>query len=179
MFRAFLKVNDRCDVCGVELSNHCADDFPAYVVIFIVGHLLVPAVLYMEIHFAPPCRMDVALWLPMTLILTIGLLQPTKGAIAALQWSMGMRGFERSKRAWELVQSDAAPTHVDQGPRSVRCIGDSKASRSVVKPLDALPLNLIGPGIVSDLICRLLIDGDLVAGASAPIRWPRAWIDRN
>jgi uncharacterized protein (DUF983 family) len=135
MFRAFLKVNDRCDVCREELFHHGADDFPAYVVIFIVGHLLVPAVLYVEIHFAPPYRMDVALWLPMTLILTIGLLQPTKGAIVALQWSMGMHGFERSKRAWELAHSDAAPTHVDQGPRSVRCIGDSKASGSVVQPL--------------------------------------------
>jgi uncharacterized protein (DUF983 family) len=146
MLRAFLKVNDRCDVCGEELLHQRADDFPAYVVIFIVGHLLVPAVLYVEIHFAPPYWMDVAL------ILTIGFLQPTKGAIVALQWGMGMRGFERSKRAWELAHSDAAPTHVDQGPRSVRCIGDSKASGSVVQPLDALPLNLIGPGIVSDLI---------------------------
>jgi uncharacterized protein (DUF983 family) len=135
MFRAFLKVNDRCDVCREELFHHRADDFPAYVVIFIVGHLLVPAVLYVEIHFAPPYWMDVALWLPMTFILTIGLLQPTKGAIVALQWSMGMHGFERSKRAWELAHSDAAPTHVDQGPQSVRCIGDSKASGSVVQPL--------------------------------------------
>jgi hypothetical protein len=44
--------------------------------------------------------MDVALWLPMTLILTIGLLkQPTKDAIVALQWSTGLRGFERWKRS--------------------------------------------------------------------------------
>jgi uncharacterized protein (DUF983 family) len=134
MFRAFLKVNDQCAVCGEELFHHRADDFPVYVVIFIVGHLLVPAVLYVEIHFAPPYWMDVALWLPMTLILTIGLLQPTKGAIVALQWNMGMHGFEHSKRPWELTHSDAAPTHVDQGPRSVSAL-DSKASGSVVQPL--------------------------------------------
>ena len=30
MFRAFLKVSDRCDVCGAELFHHRADDFPAY-----------------------------------------------------------------------------------------------------------------------------------------------------
>ena len=30
-FRAFLKVSDRCDVCGEELFHHRADDFPAYV----------------------------------------------------------------------------------------------------------------------------------------------------
>jgi uncharacterized protein (DUF983 family) len=150
IIRAFLEANDRCYVCGRNCSAFmifrlmpCSSSW---------GHLLLPAVLHVEIHFAPPYWMDVALWLPMTLILTIGFLQPTKGAIVALQWGMGMRGFERSKRAWELAHSDAAPTHVDQGPRSVRCIGDSKASGSVVQPLDALPLNLIGPGIVSDLI---------------------------
>jgi uncharacterized protein (DUF983 family) len=31
-------VNDCCDVGGDELFHHRADDFPAYVVIFIVAH---------------------------------------------------------------------------------------------------------------------------------------------
>jgi uncharacterized protein (DUF983 family) len=39
------------------------------------------------------------LWLPPTLILTLGLLQPVKGAVVALQWRMGMHGFEEAKRA--------------------------------------------------------------------------------
>jgi uncharacterized protein (DUF983 family) len=127
MIRAFLEANDRCYVCGRNCSAFmifrlmpCSSSW---------GHLLLPAVLHVEIHFAPPYWMDVALWLPMTLILTIGFLQPTKGAIVALQWGMGMRGFERSKRAWERAHSDAAPTHVDQGPRSVRCIGDFGSER--------------------------------------------------
>jgi uncharacterized protein (DUF983 family) len=97
MFGAFLKVNDRCAACGEELHHHRADDFPAYVVIFIVGHLLVPAVLYVETHFAPSYSTHLMLWLPAILILSIGLLQPTKGAIVALQWHMGMHGFEHAK----------------------------------------------------------------------------------
>jgi len=52
-FRAFLKVTDRCDVCGEELFHHRADDFPAYVVILLLGHLLVPAALFVEARFAP------------------------------------------------------------------------------------------------------------------------------
>jgi uncharacterized protein (DUF983 family) len=99
MFGAFLKVNDRCEVCGEELHHHRADDFPAYVVIFIVGHLLVPAVLSVEANFAPSYWTHLALWLPTTLILTLGLLQPVKGAIVALQWRMGMHGFEIAKKA--------------------------------------------------------------------------------
>ena len=101
MFRAFLKVSDRCEVCGEELHHHRADDFPAYVVIFIVGHALVPAVLYVETHFAPSYWTHLALWLPTTLALAIGLLQPVKGAIVALQWKMGMHGFEHARKSAE------------------------------------------------------------------------------
>ena len=101
MFRAFLKVSDRCEVCGEELHHHRADDFPAYVVILIVGHVLVPCVLFVETHFAPSYWTHLALWLPTTLALAIGLLQPVKGAIVALQWSMGMHGFEQARKSAE------------------------------------------------------------------------------
>jgi uncharacterized protein (DUF983 family) len=99
MFGAFLKVKDRCEVCGEELYHHRADDFPAYIVIFLVGHMLVPAVLSVETNFAPSYWVHLMLWLPPTLILTLGLLQPVKGAVVALQWRMGMHGFEEAKRA--------------------------------------------------------------------------------
>ena len=49
-----------------------------------------------------PYWVHLALWLPAILILTIGLLQPTKGVIVALQWRLGMHGFEHAKRAREL-----------------------------------------------------------------------------
>ena len=99
MFGAFLKVKDRCEVCGEELYHHRADDFPAYIVIFLVGHMLVPAVLSVETNFAPSYWVHLMLWLPPTFILTLGLLQPVKGAVVALQWRMGMHGFEEAKRA--------------------------------------------------------------------------------
>ena len=45
IFRAFLKVADECPACHEPLHHHRADDFPAYVVIVIVGHVVVPLVL--------------------------------------------------------------------------------------------------------------------------------------
>ena len=45
MFRAFLKVADHCPACGEALHHHRADDAPAYFVILIVGHIVVPLVL--------------------------------------------------------------------------------------------------------------------------------------
>ena len=42
MFRAFLKVADHCPACGEALHHQRADDAPAYFVIMIVGHIVVP-----------------------------------------------------------------------------------------------------------------------------------------
>jgi uncharacterized protein (DUF983 family) len=79
IFRAFLKVADNCNVCGEEFHHHRADDLPAYLVIVIVGHLVVP----------------------LTLALSLLLIQPIKGMVIALQWRVGMHGFEESKKLRE------------------------------------------------------------------------------
>ena len=42
LFRAFLKVDNACSVCGQDFTPHRADDLPAYLVIVIVGHIVVP-----------------------------------------------------------------------------------------------------------------------------------------
>jgi uncharacterized protein (DUF983 family) len=96
MFSRFLKVADHCPVCGEELSHHRADDFPAYLVIVLVGHIVVPLALTVEIAYAPAIWVQYALWLPLTLGLSLGLLQPVKGAVVALQWAGGMHGFARA-----------------------------------------------------------------------------------
>lgn len=98
LFRSFLKVSDSCSACGEALHHHRADDFPAYIVILIVGHLLVPLVLWLEQQFAPSVPVHLAIWLPATVVLTLGLLQPVKGTIVALQWRTGMHGFQESKK---------------------------------------------------------------------------------
>jgi uncharacterized protein (DUF983 family) len=98
LFARFLKVADTCDVCGEELFHHRADDLPAYLVIVVVGHLVVPAILAIETAYAPAVWLQLAIWLPVTLFASLVLLQPTKGAIVGLQWQIGMHGFEESKR---------------------------------------------------------------------------------
>ncbi len=106
LFRAFLKVDDTCPACGEEFHHHRADDFPAYLVIVIVGHIVVPLVLSVETNYAPPYWVHWLLWLPLTLGLTLGLLQPVKGAVVALQWYLGMHGFEPAKAARALTKSN-------------------------------------------------------------------------
>jgi uncharacterized protein (DUF983 family) len=95
MFGRYLKVVESCPVCGEELFHHRADDFPAYLVILIVGHTVVPLSLLVETEYAPALWLQVALWLPLTGFLSLALLQPIKGAIVAMQWFGGMHGASR------------------------------------------------------------------------------------
>jgi uncharacterized protein (DUF983 family) len=103
LFHSFLKVTDHCEVCGEDYTAQRADDFPAYLVIVVVGHVVVPALLAVEMAYSPPAWLQLLIWLPVTLFSALGLLQPTKGAIVGLQWQTGMHGFEESKRRRDAV----------------------------------------------------------------------------
>ncbi len=98
LFSRFLKIADHCAAWGEEFHHHRADDFPAYLVIVVVGHIIVPAILAVEVAYAPPTWLQLVVWLPLTLISSLALLQPTKGAIVGLQWQAGMHGFAASKQ---------------------------------------------------------------------------------
>ena len=63
--------------------------------VFVRGLLRRSPALYVETYFAPSYGTHLEIRLPTILILTLGLLQPTKGVIAAVQWKLGMHGFER------------------------------------------------------------------------------------
>ncbi len=95
LFGRYLKVADQCPACGEELHHHRADDFPAYLVILVIGHIVFPGVLIVEETFAPPLWLQYLIWLPVVTFGALALLQPTKGAVVALQWQLGMHAFAR------------------------------------------------------------------------------------
>ena len=68
LFRAFLKVANNCSVCGLDFTPHRADDLPAYLVIVIVGHIVVPTALWIETNYSPPVWLQLAIYLPLTFI---------------------------------------------------------------------------------------------------------------
>lgn len=94
IFRAFLKVDDHCSVCQLDFTPHRADDLPAYLVIVIVGHIVVPLALMIETNYSPPVALQLAIYLPLTLFASLALLQPVKGAVVAIQWALRMHGFD-------------------------------------------------------------------------------------
>ena len=96
LFRAYLKVADTCSSCGLDFSPHRADDLPAYLVIVIVGHIVVPTALMIETEYSPPVWLQLSIYLPLTLMLSLLLLQPVKGAVVGLQWALRMHGFDEN-----------------------------------------------------------------------------------
>jgi uncharacterized protein (DUF983 family) len=94
LFRAFLKVDNNCSVCGLDFTPHRADDLPAYLVIIIVGHIVVPTALVIETDYSPPVWLQLAIYLPITLVASLVLLQPVKGAVVGMQWALRMHGFD-------------------------------------------------------------------------------------
>ncbi|MEM8575788.1 MAG: DUF983 domain-containing protein [Pseudomonadota bacterium] len=93
LFTSYLKVADNCSHCGEALHHHRADDAPAYFTIVIIGHVIVSLVLAVEMAYAPPLWLHAAIWLPLTIVLSLACLAPMKGFLVALQWALLMHGF--------------------------------------------------------------------------------------
>ena len=94
LFGRFLKVADHCDACGQAFHHHRADDFPPYIVMFLVGHVIGYGIYTAEIRFDDvPLWFHLAVWPLLTVVLCLALLQPVKGAVVGLQYALRMHGF--------------------------------------------------------------------------------------
>lgn len=86
LFNGFLSFAPRCTHCGLDFTKIDTGDGPAVFVILIAGFLIVAGALIVEVLFSPPYWVHIALWLPLTLIVTLGLLRPIKAGLAVLQY---------------------------------------------------------------------------------------------
>jgi len=101
LFRSFLKTVDRCSECSEEMSHHRADDLPAYLVIVVVGHVVVGAFMGVEAVTLWPLWLHLAIWGPITILMSLALIGPIKGAVVGLQWALRMHGFGDEKELLE------------------------------------------------------------------------------
>ena len=101
----FLKPIPGCPQCGQDWTHQQADDFPAYVSILVTGHLMAPLIIFLTRDTELSATALAAIVLPLAVVLMVGLLQPAKGAIIALQWWFGMHGFH-AERA-EVISDEA------------------------------------------------------------------------
>lgn len=86
LFERHLKPAPRCTACGLDFRFADSGDGPAVFVILIVGFVVVAGALVTEVKWSPPYWLHALLWLPLTVILSLGLLRPAKALMIALQY---------------------------------------------------------------------------------------------
>jgi uncharacterized protein (DUF983 family) len=94
VFKGYLGLVPECAHCGTPLGRLRADDAPPYFTILLVGHLLVPGVLWVEKTWQPAMWLHMAVWLPLFTILCTLALRPVKGAVVGWMVTLGFTGEE-------------------------------------------------------------------------------------
>lgn len=95
LFGRFLKPVPHCPACGQDWTVQTADDLPAYLVILILGHLLVPIIVSVNLRYDVSTTIQMLIWPSIALVLAMLMIQPVKGAVIGYQWARRMQGFGR------------------------------------------------------------------------------------
>lgn len=93
LFERLLATTENCPTCGLEIHHHRADDLPAYLNIFIVGHVVVGAMMVIMTFGWFGMWTFTAITLAVALVSAVFLMRPIKGAVVGAQWALGMHGF--------------------------------------------------------------------------------------
>lgn len=92
---SYLKVNDTCSTCNLDLSKAQADDGPAYLTILLVGHLMAPLLHFVYFTWQPAPMVTFSVFSIGCLGSSLYLLPRMKGVVIAYQWARGMHGFDK------------------------------------------------------------------------------------
>lgn len=95
LYGRYLKTRPTCDACGAAVGEIRTDDIAPYFTIMIVGHIIVPMVLWTEQFAAPPMWVHWLIWPPMTAFGVFWFLPRVKGAVLGWMLWLGMRGDEQ------------------------------------------------------------------------------------
>ncbi|MGI9388273.1 MAG: DUF983 domain-containing protein [Methyloligellaceae bacterium] len=86
LFDGYLTVAGKCSACGLDYGFADSGDGPAIFIMLIAGFIVVGGALIVEILYQPSYWVHAMLWLPLTVVLCLGLLRPFKGVLIALQY---------------------------------------------------------------------------------------------
>ncbi len=93
LFSRFLAVAPACSHCGEELHFHRADDLPAYLNIFVTGHVVVGFMLLGMDWILLPMWAFTVLTATVAVAASAALMRPLKGMVVGAQWALRMHGF--------------------------------------------------------------------------------------
>ena len=85
LFSGFLKVVERCAVCGFDFTRLNTGDGAAIFIMQIAGGIVVFGALFVQVAYNPPIWAMLVVALPLVAGLSLGLMRPGKGVMIALQ----------------------------------------------------------------------------------------------
>jgi uncharacterized protein (DUF983 family) len=89
LFCTWLGVVAACTACGAPLGRIQADDAPPYFTVFIVAHVVIGLQIALERSIVLSVATEMMIFLPGTLLLTLALIRPVKGATVGLMLKLG------------------------------------------------------------------------------------------
>lgn len=90
LFKDWLGVVDECSDCGLVLKHHDAADGPTFFALVFVGFLIMALVGVVEYHYAPPLWVHAVLWIPATIVLSIGCLRAFKAVMILIEFRLAL-----------------------------------------------------------------------------------------
>lgn len=86
LFSGIVRFARSCENCALDYRQFNVGDGPAAFLIMIIGAVVTVAAIVVELSFAPPFWLHILLWLPLTLILVVGLLRFAKAVLLILEY---------------------------------------------------------------------------------------------
>lgn len=91
------KMKSSCESCGLDLTQNDSADGPAVFMIFILGFVIVPAALILDLSIQPPMWVHGVLWTSLCVIVSVLTLKPLTSYILALQYKHRPEDFGEGK----------------------------------------------------------------------------------
>jgi uncharacterized protein (DUF983 family) len=86
LFKGFLTLAPRCEVCGLDYSFADPADGPAFFVMMTMAFPVVAFAVWIELTYNPPLWVHLVTTLPFLLLACVPILRPFKGLLVASQY---------------------------------------------------------------------------------------------
>ncbi|MEG2312493.1 DUF983 domain-containing protein [Brevundimonas sp.] len=84
LFSGWLKVRETCEACGFALGKVETGDGAATFIMQITGITVGMSAVAFNLVYRPPLWVNLVFWLPLVIVVAVGLMRPGKGLMTAL-----------------------------------------------------------------------------------------------
>ena len=91
LFAGIVTYAPRCTRCGLDFSGFNVGDGAASFLILVVGAIVIGLAMWLELSRSPPWYVHALLWVPLSLVLTLGLMRIAKALLLAIEYRQEAR----------------------------------------------------------------------------------------